>query len=193
MIRRNMIASSMAAAMVVGAGATATRVVAGSDVPERRAVVSGRPISATPVTVVQDQYVDDLVYTTLPPTPAAPLTGPTPPTTTTTAPPSSAAVAFVAALAWGAVDTPSTTEEGSRPPAAPATGGGTTTTTAAPRGTTSATTTTTTSVTATTTTTTLPPGARVPRDWPPGKPYPPIPPGCKKPQLEDNGVWNCDN
>ena len=39
--------------------------------------------------------------------------------------------------------------------------------------------------------TTLPPGVRIPSDWPPGKPIPPIPPGCKQPQLEDNGVWNC--
>ena len=41
------------------------------------------------------------------------------------------------------------------------------------------------------TTTTLPPG--VPADWPAGKPIPPMPAGCQKPQLEDNGVWNCDH
>ena len=41
--------------------------------------------------------------------------------------------------------------------------------------------------------TTLPLGVRIPSDWPPGKPIPPIPPGCQKPQLEDNGVWNCDH
>jgi hypothetical protein len=41
------------------------------------------------------------------------------------------------------------------------------------------------------TTSTLPPG--VPADWPAGKPIPPMPPGCQKPQLEDNGVWNCDH
>jgi len=41
------------------------------------------------------------------------------------------------------------------------------------------------------TTSTLPPG--VPADWPLGKPIPPMPPGCQKPQLEDNGVWNCDH
>lgn len=40
---------------------------------------------------------------------------------------------------------------------------------------------------------TLPPDARIPSDWPPGTPIPPIPPGCKKPVLEDNGVWNCDH
>jgi hypothetical protein len=38
---------------------------------------------------------------------------------------------------------------------------------------------------------TLPPGVRIPADWPAGKPIPPIPAGCKSPQLEDNGVWNC--
>jgi len=42
-----------------------------------------------------------------------------------------------------------------------------------------------------TTTTTRPPG--VPSDWPADKPIPPMPPGCQKPQLEDNGVWNCDH
>lgn len=43
----------------------------------------------------------------------------------------------------------------------------------------------------TVTTSTLPPG--VPADWPADKPIPPMPPGCRKPQLEDNGVWNCDH
>jgi hypothetical protein len=33
----------------------------------------------------------------------------------------------------------------------------------------------------------------VPRDWPAGKPIPPMPANCKSPQLELNGVWNCDN
>lgn len=42
-----------------------------------------------------------------------------------------------------------------------------------------------------TTTTVRPPG--VPADWPAGKPIPPMPAGCKKPQLELNGVWNCDD
>jgi hypothetical protein len=39
--------------------------------------------------------------------------------------------------------------------------------------------------------TTRPPG--VPDDWPAGKPIPPMPPNCKQPQLEDNGVWNCQS
>ena len=42
-----------------------------------------------------------------------------------------------------------------------------------------------------TTTTTWPRG--VPRDWPKDKPIPPMPPNCREPQLEDNGVWNCDH
>jgi hypothetical protein len=42
-----------------------------------------------------------------------------------------------------------------------------------------------------TTTTTLPRG--VPDDWPPGKPIPPMPPNCHQPQLELNGVWNCQS
>jgi hypothetical protein len=41
------------------------------------------------------------------------------------------------------------------------------------------------------TTTTRPPG--VPKDWPAGKPIPPMPPNCKQPQLELNGVWNCQD
>jgi hypothetical protein len=52
-------------------------------------------------------------------------------------------------------------------------------------------TTTTTPPPPTVTTSTLPPG--VPADWPPSKPIPPMPPGCQKPQLEDNGEWNCDH
>jgi len=42
-----------------------------------------------------------------------------------------------------------------------------------------------------TTTTTWPPG--VPKDWPKDKPIPPMPANCRQPQLEDNGVWNCDH
>ena len=42
-----------------------------------------------------------------------------------------------------------------------------------------------------TTTTTRPRG--VPADWPAGKPIPPMPPNCEDPQLELNGVWNCDD
>jgi len=41
------------------------------------------------------------------------------------------------------------------------------------------------------TTTTRPRG--VPADWPPDKPIPPMPPNCRQPQLEDNGVWNCQD
>ena len=50
---------------------------------------------------------------------------------------------------------------------------------------------TTTTTMAPVTTTTRPRG--VPADWPPGKPIPPMPPNCRDPQLEDNGVWNCDH
>jgi hypothetical protein len=42
-----------------------------------------------------------------------------------------------------------------------------------------------------TTPTTRPRG--VPRDWPADKPIPPMPPNCREPKLEDNGVWNCDD
>ena len=49
----------------------------------------------------------------------------------------------------------------------------------------------TTSTTAPTTSTTRPPG--VPDDWPDDRPIPPMPEDCEKPQLEDNGTWNCDH
>lgn len=62
-------------------------------------------------------------------------------------------------------------------------------TTVATRPPVSATTTTSTSVP--TTTTTWPRG--VPRDWPPGKPIPPKPPGCRDGKLEDDGRWNCQD
>jgi hypothetical protein len=38
---------------------------------------------------------------------------------------------------------------------------------------------------------TYPPG--VPASWPSGKPIPPMPSPCVQPQLEDNGVWNCQH
>jgi hypothetical protein len=67
-----------------------------------------------------------------------------------------------------------------------------TTTTARPTTTTIRSTTTvratTTTAKPTSTTTTIP---GVPKDWPVGKPIPPMPPGCQQPQLELNGVWNC--
>jgi hypothetical protein len=50
---------------------------------------------------------------------------------------------------------------------------------------------TTTSTSVPVTTTTWPSG--VPRDWPPGKPIPPKPPGCRDGQLEDDGYWNCQH
>lgn len=40
------------------------------------------------------------------------------------------------------------------------------------------------------TTAARPPG--VPADWPADQPVPPVPADCLKPQLEDNGVWNCE-
>jgi hypothetical protein len=33
----------------------------------------------------------------------------------------------------------------------------------------------------------------VPSDWPANKPIPPMPANCRDPQLEDNGVWNCQH
>jgi hypothetical protein len=75
------------------------------------------------------------------------------------------------------------------PPAPTPTTAGPTPTTAGPPALAPGATTTTTR--APTTTTTRPPG--VPSDWPANKPIPPMPAGCQQPQLEDNGVWNCDH
>jgi len=87
----------------------------------------------------------------------------------------------------------STTRPRSRPspPKTPSTPSTPTTSTTEPPSFSSPTPTPTTTTLAPVTTTTRPPG--VPPDWPPGKPIPPMPPNCHQPQLEDNGVWNCDN
>lgn len=47
--------------------------------------------------------------------------------------------------------------------------------------------------TTTPTPTTAAPPPGVPADWPANKPIPPMPANCQQPQLEDNGVWNCDH
>lgn len=39
----------------------------------------------------------------------------------------------------------------------------------------------------------VPPGFEVPEDWPEGEPYPPIPDGCERGHLEDDGSWNCEH
>ena len=90
------------------------------------------------------------------------------------------------------------------PSAPPPADGQAPTTTAPPVATTSAPTTPTTVTSAPTTTaprsptttvattaTTRPPG--VPSDWPADKPIPPMPAGCRQPQLDDNGTWNCQH
>ena len=196
MAGRNTIASYVAAAMVVAAGATAATVVGGNGSPVRAA--SSRPVAAaTPVTVVQDQYVDDVVYetspesTTVAPWPVTPVAAVAPAATPAAATlvwsKSNSPAASVASTSEGDAHQPDTTV-----PVTPESKPAPTTTTAAPRVATSATTTTTTAAPSTPTTT-WPPGTELPKDWPPGKPYPPIPPGCKKPHLEDNGVWNCEH
>ncbi len=48
-----------------------------------------------------------------------------------------------------------------------------------------------TSGTSTTATTAAPRPEGVPADWPANKPIPPVPADCVQPQLEDNGIWNC--
>ena len=110
--------------------------------------------------------------------------------------PAAAAPAATAAPATSPVTSPVTSPSptgGAQPPAttaAPAT-----TTAPTPAGTTAATITTSPTVTTApapvTTAATRPEG--VPVDWPANKPIPPMPAGCVEPQLEDNGVWNCQH
>ena len=188
MVRRNLIASYVASALVAGAGVTATHTLAAADAPPVAAPsTTAAAHRATPVTVVQETFVDDVTYVSTPDTvPAAPVeTAPAPaPSTTGTR---AAAVMSVSPSEGDHAESEQPRSNDSspgwspppstRPPAA-------STTTAPPS---------TTSPPATTPTTTWPPGTQLPRDWPPGKPYPPIPPGCTRPHLEDNGVWNCEH
>ncbi len=120
--------------------------------------------------------------TTITPEEAAAPTAPAPPA-------APARGADAPAPITSAAATPATPPTTSAPTTTP-----TTPTTAAPSPTAPPTTTRpTTTTTATTTGTTLPPGARIPSDWPPERPIPPLPANCKKPVLEDNGIWNCEH
>lgn len=105
----------------------------------------------------------------------APASGPAPAATDPAVPPPSASTPAPAPAP--ATTLPKSTTTAPKPAPAPAPAPATT----APRSTT----------TVPTTSSTLPPGVQIPSDWPPGTPIPPIPAGCQQPQLEDNGVWNC--
>jgi len=195
MVRRNLIASVIATSMVVGAGITAasSMISARSDSADtaRQAQPASESLAALPpVTVFQDQFVDDLVYVPSPgaveaepgigsaaaPTTAAP---PTPARAASAAPPATD-------LGGSPVAADPTTPSPTNPPrwTAPPAPSSPVAPTTAPKPTTTQ---------PSTPTANLPAGAEVPKDWPAGMPYPPIPPGCVKPHLEDNGVWNCEH
>ncbi len=194
MVRRNLIASVIATSMVMGAGIAAASSMISARSDHADTAGQAQPASESlatlpPVTVVQDQFVDDLVYV---PSPGAvepaPGTGgaAAPPTAT---PPAPARTPSAAPSATGPSGSPvadsptapsltsparSTVPPVTSSPAPAATPKPTTTQPSPP-------------------TANLPAGAEVPSDWPAGTPYPPIPPGCVKPHLEDNGVWNCEH
>lgn len=161
-----------------GAGATRHAAVApnGTDlvILDRVVVVS------TPTTVAEALPPEAPAAPVAPPAPTAPgrgsaapaasATPPATPTATTAAPPTPTSGTTAPAAPSTAAPAPT-----AAPTVAPASTARPTTTTAAPTG------------------TTLPPGARIPSDWPPDRPIPPIPANCKKPVLEDNGVWNCEH
>jgi hypothetical protein len=88
-----------------------------------------------------------------------------------------------------AAPTPATTPASKPPPTAPKP---VTTTSSAPHTTQPPATAAPTTLRPVTSTTAARPSG-VPADWPAGKPIPPMPAGCEQPQLELNGVWNCDD
>ena len=206
MVHRNRIASIVAIVGTLITGTAAARTLVITEHPSARSarsVNSPTAPTAAPVTIYQDQYIDDPVDDTSPIVPA-PATSPVgagspqlvgspatpPPTGRDTAPSGSAAT--VAAVVSNTSDASNdvgderpTSTEPSRPQR---------TTTSPPRTTsTIAPTAPSTTVVQPSPTTTWPPGVELPSDWPAGKPYPPIPPGCRQPHLEDNGVWNCEH
>lgn len=194
-----------AAKEVTSAGVTEVQVI------DRVVVIrSSTTVAAGETPVVQLVAPDG---TPIEPQPAAPLPGapqpaaaqPGAPQTAaqpTAAQPAASEPAGPPAPASAAPATPAATEPSTATTAKPS---GTTATTAAPVTTAKAVATTAAPTTAkpvvttvaptttkpATTTTVRPPG--VPKDWPAGKPIPPMPANCKDPQLELNGVWNCDN
>lgn len=185
MTRRNALAATVAILMVMGSIAVSVVVLddGGSRTDEVGELAAA---DETVATVVEDRVIDDLVYatsdtvptTTMPSGPAdgqAASPDPTPLTEGQAALPWSAQVA-AAAPSQPASDVGTAPR---RPGAAP--------TTSAPRSTT------TTTAPAPAPPTTWPPGTELPESWPAGLPYPPMPAGCRKPHLEDDGEWNCEH
>jgi hypothetical protein len=190
MMRRNAIAASAASAMVLASIAVTAYTVT-DDGARGDGVGELAAARRTTETVVQEQVVDDLVYATSDTVPTTSTPGavpgapaaPAPPGTPTA--PAASPSGDVGATSAGE---PASSGTGSAPRAAaprPAPRAATPTTTSPPR-------VTTTTRPPSAPTTTWPPGTELPEAWPAGVPYPPIPAGCRKPHLEDNGVWNCE-
>ena len=192
MLRRNAIAASVASAMALASIAVTAYTVT-DDGSRDDAVGELAAARQTTETVVKDEYIDDVVYATSDTVPTTLSPGAPGAPATTAAPGEQAAAPPGDVGAASAGDT-------AGPPAGATNPHSTTSPsrTGSPNGQTP--TTTTSPPRATTTTqppsappTTWPPGTELPEAWPAGVPYPPIPAGCRKPHLEDNGVWNCEH
>lgn len=208
MERRKAMATALAGAVTLGLGTVCLAAIGGAPM---LGLAAADPIK-TMTGVTEVQMIDRVVVvrsgSTVPVDPAvvqliapetAPPVGPAPaPTraapagTTAAAPtaawpsaspsptpaPTSGSIASSPAAAAPATQAPATTAKAAPATQAPATTAKPVVTTIAP-------------TTTKAPTTTLPRG--VPRDWPAGKPIPPMPANCNDPQLELNGVWNCDD
>lgn len=187
MERRQAMAASAMGALVLAAGAVTVKTVnlhrpvprqaSASPVPQTAPAAANPEPPSPPATIVVTRYEEVADRYVIP----TPVSTPLPSAGELTPPAAGAADPVPGSPQPGSTST-------TTPPAA-----GTLTTTSAPVTTTSGPGTAATSTTATTgaTATTRPPG--VPADWPADQPIPPMPPGCRDPQLEDNGEWNCQH
>lgn len=199
MVPRHLVAWAISGSSVIGTAALTVVSVMAPAPPQQ-----GHPASPSgpPVTVYDDRYIDDVVSP--PPAPSAveaEVSGGLTSVPEPAAFPESATAAWFALAAAVAPSAPEPTTQAplwTDPPADPesaappaplgAPGAPSTEPTPTTPGTAPPTTQQPTSMQSG-----LPPGAEVPSDWPVGTPYPPIPPGCRKPHLEDDGRWNCEH
>ena len=220
MERRVALAAAFAGTITMAIGALSYAAIGGVDILGFSGAGGGYAADGTPVVVEQIENVDHVVVIPSPTTvapivdapaqspakPAAPSWYPSnqapaaasaaespttaAPTSAPAAPPTTAAAATPKATTPPATSPPAVTPSAALPaPTSPATTSPPVTSSPA----TSPPTTKAPSTTVPATGTTLPAGAQVPSDWPTNTPIPPIPAGCRKPVLEDNGVWNCEH
>jgi len=211
MIRRNKIALGASVCLVLATGSVSSLVLLASTTSPPGSAESANATNSaphSPVTVYEDQYIDDLIYVppvgtetgaaesgtgTAAPTPSAANPGQVAGTEGSVAgSPSAASTGFAVGSAQQEPNAERSANPGPSESPSPARNAPVTNTTPpAPSAPIS-----TTPVPVPTTRpapTAMPAGVELPSDWPSGVPYPPIPEGCRKPHLEDNGVWNCEH